>query len=199
MHLKCQICIVYINKRLALHQTLAAFYICFRLRCEYQSGVNPPLCLFHFFSLWNNAIMIFFPVWNSSNRLIWNHLCGYELVAAGDCSNIVFFPLLIYFQVMKSSHRLKTGSAHSLICSHLYMSSLWVCVRSWLPVETSTYTGSSLFLQMYSSTVISWSENRAEPCYYVNWQRSADPWPSPTEVVAEVLEISVNICMAIFL
>ena len=79
----------------------------------------------------------------------------------------VFFPF-IYFQVMKSSHRWKTGSADSLICSHLYMSffCVCVCVCVGLSVETIHRLILHFFLQMYSSTIISCRENRAEPCYY---------------------------------
>lgn len=47
------------------------------------------------------------PLWNTANSLIWNHLCVYELLAAGDCSNIGLFFFFICFQLMQSSNRLK--------------------------------------------------------------------------------------------
>ena len=112
----------------------------------------------------------FFPLWNSANRLIWNHLCVYELVAAGDCLNIVLFFSLSF--IFKSWSHLIDGRQDqqivwsAAICIWASSVCVCVCVCVGLSVETIHRLILHFFLQMYSSTIISCRENRAEPCYY---------------------------------
>lgn len=123
--------------------------------------------LFRVFTSEKMQLWFFPPRWNWANRLIWNHLCVFTLESAGDWSNIfyLFYPPFI-FLVMKSSLRLKTGSANSLMCSHLDMSFfVKACLRGhW----------SFTFLQMYSSTVICSREHRADP-WHCPQQRVVSP------------------------